>query len=69
MPNLRSLLAFAVLICPALGADEDGWISLFDGQSLEGWTVNENPETFTVKDGDLIAHGNRSHLFYTGPVQ
>jgi hypothetical protein len=49
--------------------DEDGWIALFDGKSLEGWTPNENPESWTVKDGVLIAHGERSHLFYTGPVE
>ncbi len=65
---LLSLLALALLILPTFGAD-DGWIPLFDGKSLDGWTANENPETFTVKDGDLIAHGDRSHLFYTGSVQ
>jgi hypothetical protein len=26
--------------------DEDGWIALFDGKSLEGWTPNENPESY-----------------------
>ena len=28
--------------------------------------MNENVETFTVKDGAIVAHGPRSHCFYTG---
>ena len=46
-----------------------GWVSLFDGKSLEGWKANENPETFSVKDGQIVVRGVRSHLFYDGPVQ
>jgi hypothetical protein len=49
-------------------ADEDGWISLFNGQDLTGWKANENPDTFSVRDGAIVAHGPRSHLFYVGPV-
>ena len=45
-----------------------GWQLLFDGQSLNGWKASETPGTFSVKDGLLIVHGKRSHLFYTGPV-
>ncbi len=37
------------------------WISLFDGESLEGWTASENRETFRVEDGLIVAHGPRSH--------
>ncbi len=48
---------------------EEGWISLFDGKSLDGWRASENKDTFTVKDGLIVVHGNRSHLFYAGPVQ
>lgn len=44
------------------------WIPLFDGRSLEGWTPNENPASWTVRDGVLAGDGPRSHLFYTGPV-
>lgn len=45
------------------------WISLFDGKSLDGWKASENPSTFSVEDGRIVADGPRSHLFYTGPVQ
>ena len=63
---LGSLLA---LTLPALAADsKDGWVSLFDGKSLEGWKANENPETFSVKDGEIVVKGQRGHLFYVGPV-
>jgi hypothetical protein len=46
--------------------EKEGWVSLFDGKSLNGWKANENTQSFKVEDGALVAHGNRSHLFYTG---
>src|SRR3569833_264687 len=46
-----------------------GWISLFDGKSLDGWKVGENAATFSVQDGAIVAHGNTAHLFYEGPVK
>lgn len=49
-------------------ADDEGWISLFDGKTLDGWTASEAPGTFSVKDGAIVVHGPRSHLYYTGPV-
>jgi len=47
---------------------ESEWISIFDGQTLDGWTANENTDTWTVKEGSIVCEGNRSHLFYTGNV-
>jgi 3-keto-disaccharide hydrolase len=46
----------------------DGWISLFDGQTLSGWRASENPATFRVENGEIVVHGPRAHLFYEGPV-
>jgi hypothetical protein len=46
----------------------EGWVSLFDGESLDGWQASENEETFSVDDGRIVADGPRSHLFYQGPV-
>jgi hypothetical protein len=46
----------------------DGWISLFDGQTLTGWRASENPSTFRVENGEIVVHGPRAHLFYDGPV-
>jgi len=50
-------------------ASGGGWISLFDGKSLDGWKVGDNAATFSVENGTIIAHGNTAHLFYEGPVK
>ena len=52
----------------AMADDDAGWISLFDGKSLDGWTVSENPQSFSVEDGKIIVDGPRGHLFYSGDV-
>ncbi len=46
----------------------DGWISLFDGKSLNNWKVGENAGTFSVDSGTIVAHGEVAHLFYVGDV-
>src|SRR5437879_1650585 len=51
-----------------LAAADDGWIPLFNGKDLTGWKVNENPATFSVQDGSIVARGPRSHCFYDGNV-
>lgn len=71
--GMKKLLFFGILLfslsaCSTSKKANDGWISLFDGKSLSGWKVNENPETFSVVDGAIVANGPRSHLFYNGPV-
>jgi hypothetical protein len=48
---------------------QDGWVSLFDGKTLDGWKVGENAATFKVEDGALVVFGPRAHLYYQGPVQ
>lgn len=45
------------------------WIDLFNGNDLSGWTAAENPDSWKVENGELIANGPRSHLFYTGEVK
>lgn len=49
-------------------AQDDGWVPLFDGKSLEGWKVGENADTFSVVEGVLQVFGPRAHLYYDGPV-
>ncbi len=51
------------------GAERTGWTSLFNGKDLTGWKVNENVGTFSVQDGAIVAHGQRSHCFYVGDFQ
>lgn len=50
-------------------SEATGWIRLFNGKDLSGWRASENADTFRVVDGVIVAHGERSHLFYTGDVQ
>ena len=44
------------------------WQNLFDGRTLSGWRAAENPGSFRVEGGVLVAEGPRAHLFYTGPA-
>ncbi|MCH5372398.1 MAG: DUF1080 domain-containing protein, partial [Planctomycetes bacterium] len=65
------MFALAVLLAPLacdLPAAEPSreWISLFDVRSLDGWRASEHSDTWQVVDGCLVAHGERSHLFYEG---
>jgi hypothetical protein len=50
------------------GGRADGWTPLFDGRTLAGWRASEHPATFSVRDGEIVVHGPRAHLFYEGPV-
>lgn len=50
-------------------AGTDGWVSIFDGKTLDGWKASENPKTFRVEDGRIVVDGPRAHLFYVGPVE
>ncbi|HFB98977.1 MAG TPA: DUF1080 domain-containing protein [Bryobacterales bacterium] len=59
------LLASALMFgAPAASAEEGGWISMFDGKTLEGWKANERSENWTVEDGCIVGRGERSHLFW-----
>lgn len=69
MKKLVFLLSLFILTSAAFAQSQDeGWITLFDGQTLNDWTASENPETFSVEDGKIVVHGPRAHLFYNGPV-
>jgi hypothetical protein len=46
----------------------DEWITLFDGETLNGWTPSEDPGSWKIEDGAIVTAGKRSHLFYTGDV-
>ncbi len=65
---LITVNAATVLAQDKNAKDNEGFISLFDGKSLDGWKVNENPDSFRVQDGMIVANGPRAHLFYEGKV-
>ncbi len=49
--------------------DKDGFYSLFDGKTLDGWKIGKNAGSWKVEDGNLVVHGEGpAHLFYVGPV-
>jgi hypothetical protein len=62
------ILAFLFLNCfsSKKANSQNGWISLFDGKTLNNWKASENPSTFKVDSGMIIVNGPRAHLFYTG---
>jgi len=77
---MSRFLLITMLVAPlaVIGADEvkgkkkgeKGFVSLFDGKSLNGWRVNsENPKSIIVKDGNIVIDGPRAHLFYAGDVE
>jgi hypothetical protein len=52
---------------------EEGFVSLFDGKTLDGWKIGDNAEIFQVRDGMIVmecpASNHRpAHLFYDGEV-
>lgn len=72
---MKSILLFVMVALAVLGCrtskqgNSDGWISLFDGKSLNGWQVGKNASTFTIQDGAIVANGDVAHLFYVGDAQ
>lgn len=56
-----------LMVCAAAQAEEK-WVDLIYENTLMGWKAAENPESFTIEDGVIICHGERAHLFYTGPI-
>ena len=49
---VASLAALALTL--PLSAAEDGWTSLFDGKTLEGWTQKNGKATYRVQDGAIV---------------
>ena len=61
---LMMVAAMMLQSMESLRADERGYTSLFNGRNLNGWKASENTDSWSVKDGTIVAAGPRSHLFY-----
>ncbi|MCA9442106.1 MAG: DUF1080 domain-containing protein [Candidatus Omnitrophica bacterium] len=50
---LTALAVFAAGISFCVAAEE-GWVSLFDGKNLDGWTQKNGTATYRVEDGTIV---------------
>lgn len=66
------LLFFVAAACttnePPAETQNSEWLSIWDGETFDGWNASENPGSFTIEDGKIVIDGPRGHLFYEGPV-
>ena len=71
--KIRTLLLSAAIVLTLaitnLGQtkNEKGFKTIFDGKTFNGWKkAEENPDTWTIKDGAFVCRGPRNHLYYVG---
>ena len=77
MKNCLVLSFFIIQICLINGisaqkkdvVNTNGWVSLFNGENLDGWKVGENASSFSIVDHTIKVQGPVGHLFYNGEVQ
>lgn len=73
MKTLLNTTLALMLALSAWGAEnqdnDNGWVSLFDGKTFNGWKVGKNADSFKIENGMIIANGNVAHLFYVGDVK
>jgi Domain of Unknown Function (DUF1080) len=63
---LATIITFTS-IATGQGKTEAGFKNLFDGKTFNGWKMaNENQKSWAIQDGAIVAHGERSHLYYAG---
>jgi len=60
----HALFAFAVAAAVPTRAGAQEWVSLFDGQTLSGWTKAGGEDShWDVKDGSIVGSGKASMLY------
>jgi hypothetical protein len=67
-------LSLAIIACigATADADDDNWVSLFDGKTIEGWTKQGGYATYKAEDGMIIgttAEGSRNTFLCKGPFR
>ena len=71
IPALLLLLLISASAGRLAAADnEEGFKTIFDGKTMNGWRLaNENQQAWKVEDGALVANGPRCHIYYVGDDQ
>lgn len=68
--SLLLLALAAPLFAAAASAEEPGFVSLFDGKTLEGWTRRGGTATYKAEDGMIVgttAEGSPNTFLCSGP--
>jgi hypothetical protein len=64
---LSASFIFAGFLHLAAAGPEEGFTSLCDGKTFNGWkTATEHTNTWKIEDGAFVTRGDRCHLFYIG---
>jgi hypothetical protein len=58
----------ALALAAASGDDEESFVAIFDGRTLQGWTA-EHTDRYTVKGGVIVAEGGPGWLRYNKPLK
>ena len=53
-PLLIPVLVLALISGRTALADDEGWVPLFDGKTLDGWKVNGGTASYKVEDGAIV---------------
>lgn len=68
--NLFSAALASAFVLTASAAEtekpEKGFVSLFDGKTLDGWKVGGEANAIRVEDGAIVANGPCTHAYYMG---
>ncbi len=54
MKKLLLVVLMAGMVCSAQSKENDGWVSLFNGRNLKGWTKMNGKAEYKVKDGAIV---------------
>lgn len=53
--HFKALLALTIFLAlPGCSFSQDQWISLFDGETLEGWSIHSGHAKYRVEDGTIV---------------
>lgn len=64
---VAAFLLASLSLATAQTKKETGFKTIFDGKSFTGWKMaDEHQESWSIKEGAFVAHGERSHLYYVG---